>query len=76
MYVYIVCAGYMYNPLNILNAYDNINKAKNFCKEEYGININDWTFDEKRQYCFYDPEKRKTLKTNYDVFEIVIRNVQ
>lgn len=37
----------MYNPLNILNAYDNINKAKNFCKEEYGININDWTLMKK-----------------------------
>lgn len=76
MCVYVVCVGHMYDQLNIVKVYNDINKAKNFCKEEYGININDWTLNEKDNILFYDPENEKTLKTNYDDFEIVIRNVE
>ena len=75
MKVYILRAGYEYSELKIINVFDSINKAKNFCTTEYGIRLDDWTYSETTKSYFYDTLEERELKTNYTEFTITVKDV-
>lgn len=75
MKVYILRAGYAYSESKIINVFDSVNKAKNFCTTEYGIRLDDWTYSEKDKYYFYDTLEERKLKTDYTEFSVVVRDV-
>jgi len=55
----------MYEGLNIIKVFDNLTKTKSFCKEEYGINVDNWTISEMKDHYFYIPQgyEKKSVKS-------------
>ena len=74
--IYIITCGYSSGLQKVVKAYTTLSKAKKFCKENYGISPQDWTYNEKEKYYFYDPSSKQKIDIHYDTFNIFLIEVE
>lgn len=72
--IYIITCGYSSGLQKVVKAYTTLSKAKKFCKENYGIRTQDWTYNEKEKYYFYDPSSKQKRISDvlYDTINILL----